>query len=65
MPKIITWINTGFAGATHRSEVNVPDAQWEHMSAAERDDCLDELAAEYHGNHIEYGAYVADEEEPK
>ena len=65
MPKIITWIDTGFAGAKHRAETEVPDAQWEHMTASERDECLEELAAEYLGNRISYGAYIADEGEPK
>lgn len=63
MPKIILWIDTGFAGCDRRDVEYVDDAVWAEMSEEEREEYLEDAATEYSNNYISCGAYVADEGE--
>lgn len=60
--KINLWVNTGYSGASHRSEEYVEKEYWDNLTPTQREDFLDELAKEYLSNCIDYGAYVEDEE---
>lgn len=55
--RIRVWVETGFAGCNHEDYYPLPD-NWDQMSEQEQQEHLDELAYEFRGNCIEYGAYV-------
>ncbi len=56
------WINTGYAGCTHKGTEALPEG-WDEWDEQEREDYLDQAAQDFLGNHIEYGAEVVGEDE--
>lgn len=57
--RIKCWINTGFAGRDHFEWYPLPDG-WDDLSEDEQEEILEEMAQDYRGDHIEFGAYVDD-----
>ena len=60
--KIKLWITTGFSGAKHKEDYYIDRQDWEGMAISEQEKFLDQLAKEYLHEHIDYGAYVEEEE---
>lgn len=63
MPKIKLYVCTGFADCKHVDYHDIPDDEWDGMTQKEQEDLLDELAQDHMVNHIDYGAFVVEEED--
>ena len=50
-------VETGFAGATHEDEYEIPDEEWEAMDEEEQRDFLDDLATLTRNERIECYAF--------
>lgn len=61
--KIKMYANSGFAGAGHVDYEEVDKAWWQSLSEEKQDEFLNDLACDHMNNHIDYGAYVIEEEE--
>lgn len=60
--KIKLYIGTGFAGCDHRNVEYVDRAEWEAMTEKEQDNYLDQVAQDFLENHIDFSAWVEEEE---
>jgi hypothetical protein len=63
MPKIKLYVHTGLSNASHEDYEEVDDAKWAAMSEKEREEMLDEMAREFMGNNIDFGAFVVEGED--
>lgn len=60
--KINLYIGTGFARCTHEDVEYVDRAEWEAMTSEQRQAYLEDAAATYLSNHIDYSASVEEGE---
>lgn len=61
MIRIKLFVRTGFVNCKYDGYINIPREEWENMSARAQEAELNELAAQFLNNHIEYGAYVIED----
>ncbi|WP_447404525.1 DUF7167 family protein [Pseudomonas aeruginosa] len=59
--KIKMYVDTGFAGCKHEDSIEIDKGYWESLSEEGKDEYLEELAQDFLGNHIDFGAYVESE----
>jgi len=59
--KIKLFIGTGYANADHKDEEYIDRAEWEAMSDGEQEAYLEQAALDFLHNHIEYSAYVEED----
>lgn len=53
--KFLLYVDTGFVGARHEEEIEIDDAEWGEMSEQDRESYLQDSAADFMHNCIEYG----------
>lgn len=58
--RIKMYVDTGFPTACHEDYHEVDKDEWEAMTKDEKDSYLEEVAKEYMGDCIDYGAYLED-----
>lgn len=63
MPKIRLYVDTGFVGAEHEDFMEIPDDEWEKMTAAERDTLCRDAADEIMYERVECGWELCEEED--
>lgn len=59
--KIKLFIGTGFVGADHKGEEEVDKQFWQGLTEKQQDEYLEEAARDFLNNHIEYTAYIEEE----
>lgn len=60
--KVKMYVHTGFANCKHEDEFEIDRDEWEEMDEKEREKYLDDVAQDYLGNCIDYGAYAEEDE---
>lgn len=58
MPRIKLFISTGFTGCGYKDYYDYPDEDWDELTEDDKEKELDQLAQDFLGNHIDFGAYV-------
>jgi hypothetical protein len=60
--KIQVYCHTGYVGCNHDYIEEFDKEEWSKLSEEERENWLNELAQDNMGNHIDYGAFVINED---
>lgn len=59
MVRITCWVEmNAIAGSTREDTVEVPRSEWDAMTEEQRSNLLNEHAADWMSNCVEFGAYV-------
>lgn len=58
---IHVYAHTGFVGCSHNDTVEIDRSDWNLMTEGDREKFLEECAQEHLNNHIDYGAYIHEE----
>lgn len=61
--KIQVYCYTGFTGCNHNYIEEIDKDEWDSMSKKDQNSLLHSLAEFNMSNHIDYGAYVLDDED--
>lgn len=62
MPKIKVYVNTGFAGCTHKDIWDYDDDEWNDLTEEEKQQELNQYAMDFMNTLIECGAHVVEDE---